>query len=226
MQLRYASFPVVAAPSGLAIGGGYEVIAQTDFVAAHSNSVLGLVEPLVGLIPAGGGCKEMLRRWSVDPEAKKDPHYASLKTFNILGYAVTTDSPQKSQDFKFLGADDFMVMSRDRLIAEADKKIASVKDTYTPPIKPYFNLPGSSVMDSMNEILEDLFKNKKIKTHGVVVGEKLGFMLSGGNTNIGEELSEQHLLDLERSVFLDLISRPLTQDRIKHTLETGKPLFN
>ena len=100
-QLQYASFPVIAAPSGLAIGGGYEVVAQTDYVAAHSNSVLGLVEPLVGLIPAGGGCKEMLRRWSNDPKVKGDTHFASMQVFNILGYALTMDSPEKSKEYKF-----------------------------------------------------------------------------------------------------------------------------
>jgi 3-hydroxyacyl-CoA dehydrogenase len=226
IQLRYASYPVIAAPSGLAIGGGYEVVAQTDYIAAHSNSVLGLVEPLVGLIPGGGGCKEMLRRWSDSPEARNDPHFTSLHVFNILGHAMTMDSPEKSKEYKFLGKDDFMVMSRDRLIAEADKKIKSIKDTYLPPQKPVFNLPGPSVTAEMHTILDTLFAEKKIKEHGVTVGKKLGYMLSGGNTNIDINLTEQDLLNLERSVFLELIQMPLTQERIKHTLETGKPLFN
>ena len=225
-QLRYAPFPVVAAPSGLAIGGGYEVVAQTDYVAAHSNSVLGLVEPLVGLIPAGGGCKEMLRRWSNDPKSKEDPNYASMQVFNILGYALTMDSPDKAKEYKFLEKDDFMVMSRDRLIAEADKKIALVKESYTAPKKTIFNLPGPSVMPAMIEILETLFNSNKIKDHGLTVGKKLGFMLSGGNTDISQPLSEQQLLDLERAVFLELIETPQTQERIKYTLDTGKPLFN
>ena len=225
-QLRYAPFPVIAAPSGLAIGGGYEVVAQTDYVVAHSNSVLGLVEPLVGLIPAGGGCKEMLRRWSNDPKSKKDPNYASMQVFNILGYALTMDSPDKSKEYKFLEKDDFMVMSRDRLIAEADKKIALVKENYTAPKKTIFKLPGPSVMPAMIEILEALFNSNKIKDHGLTVGKKLGFMLSGGNTNISKTLSEQQLLDLERAVFLELIETPQTQERIKYTLDTGKPLFN
>ena len=226
MQLRYANFPVIAAPSGLAIGGGYEVVAQTDYVAAHSNSVLGLVEPLVGLIPAGGGCKEMLRRWSNDSKAKVDPCYASMQVFNILGYALTMDSPDKSKEYKFLEKNDFMVMSRDRLIAEAYKKIALVKENYTAPKKTIFNLPGSSAMPAMIEILETLFESNKIKDHGLTVGKKLGFMLSGGNTDIKNDLSEQNILDLEREVFLELIQIPLTQNRIKYTLDTGKPLFN
>jgi len=225
-QPRYAPFPVIAAPSGLAIGGGYEVVAQTDYVAAHSNSILGLVEPLVGLIPAGGGCKEMLRRWSNDPKSKEDSNYASMQVFNILVYALTMDSPNKSKEYKFLEKDDFMVMSRDRLIAEADKKIALVKENYITPKKSTFNLPGSKVMSAMIEILESLFDSNKIKDHGLTVGKKLGFMLSGGNTDISQPLSEQQLLDLERAVFLELIEMPQTQERIKYTLDTGKPLSN
>ena len=225
-QLRYAPFPVIVAPFGLAIGGGYEVVAQTDYVAAHSNSVLGLVEPLVGLIPAGGGCKEMLRRWSNDPKAKDDPHFASMQVFNILGYALTMDSPEKSKEYKFLGEEDFIVMSRDRLIAEADKKIVSVREKYSSPIEPTFNLPGYSAIPKMIEILEKLYEVKKIKDHGMTVGKKLAFMLSGGDTEISNIQSEQELLDLERTVFLELVEMPLTQERIKHTLDTGKPLFN
>ena len=225
-QLQYANFPVIAAPSGLAIGGGYEVVAQTDYVAAHSNSVLGLVETLVGLIPAGGGCKEILRRWSNDPKSNSDPNYASVQAFNILGYAITMDSPEKSKVYKFLQDKDFMVMSRDRLIAEADRKISLVKENYIAPVEKKINLPGKSVMPIMIEILEKLFEEKKIMTHGMNVGKKLGFMLSGGNTEYSQNLTEQNILDLEREVFLDLIKHPMTQERIKFTLETGKPLFN
>ena len=168
----------------------------------------------------------MLRRWSNDPKAKEDPNYVSMQVFNILGYALTMDSPDKSKEYRFLEKDDFMVMSRDRLIAEADKKIALVKENYTAPKKTIFNLPGSSAMPAMIEILETLFESNKIKDHGLTVGKKLGFMLSGGNTDIKNDLSEQNILDLEREVFLELIQIPLTQNRIKYTLDTGKPLFN
>ena len=95
-----------------------------------------------------------------------------------------------------------------------------------PPKEISINLPGQKVMPSMIEILENLFETKKIKEHGLLVGKKLGFMLSGGNTDISQKLTEKQLLDLEREVFLELISMPLTQERIKHTLDTGKPLFN
>ncbi len=225
-QLQHAKFPVVSCPSGLAIGGGYEVISQTSFIAAHSNSVLGLVESLVGLIPAGGGCKEMLRRWSNHHEIKKDPKLLSLKVFNLIGYATTADSPIKAKAQQFLGEQDIMVMSRDRLIEEADNLIFSKRENYQILESASFSLPGSTIMSEMMDILDELKDKKVIGEHGIEVGKKLGYMLSGGNTMPSTILTEQNLYDLERETFIDLIKQKPTQERIRHTLDTGKPLFN
>ena len=225
-QLQHANFPVVSCPSGLAIGGGYEVISQTSFIAAHSNSVLGLVESLVGLIPAGGGCKEMLRRWSNHPEIKKDPKLLSLKVFNLIGYATTADSPIKAKVQQFLGEQDIMVMSKDRLIEEADNIIFSKRENYQVLKDASFYLPGSTIMSEMMDIIYELKDKKVIGEHGIEVGKKLGFMLSGGETNTSTKLTEQNLYDLEREIFIDLIKQKPTQERIRHTLDTGKPLFN
>ena len=225
-QLQHAKFPVVSCPSGLAIGGGYELISQTSFIAAHSNSVLGLVESLVGLIPAGGGCKEMLRRWATHSEIKNDPRLLSLKVFNLIGYATTADSPIKAKAQQFLGEQDIMVMSKDRLIEEADNLIFSKKETYQPLDSASFSLPGSTVMSDMMDILHGLKDKKIIGEHGIEVGKKLGYMLSGGDTTPSTILTEQNLYDLEREIFIDLIKQKPTQERIRHTLDTGKPLFN
>ena len=225
-QLQHAKFPVVSCPSGLAIGGGYEVISQTSFIAAHSNSVLGLVESLVGLIPAGGGCKEMLRRWANHSDIKNDPKQLALKVFNLIGYATTADSPIKAKAQQFLGEQDIMVMSKDRLIEEADKIIFSNKENYSSLDSATFSLPGSTVMSDMMDILYELKDKKVIGEHGIEVGKKLGYMLSGGNTTPSTILTEQNLYDLEREIFIDLISQKPTQQRIRHTLDTGKPLFN
>ena len=225
-QLQHANFPVVSCPSGLAIGGGYEVISQTSFIAAHSNSVLGLVESLVGLIPAGGGCKEMLRRWANNSEIKNDPKLLSLKVFNLIGYATTADSPIKAKVHKFLSEQDTIVMSKDRLIEEADKIIFSKKQNYKSLESASLVLPGATVMSEMIDILNQLKDKKIIGQHGVEVGKKLGYMLSGGETNSSTVLTEQNLYDLEREIFIDLIKQKPTQDRIRHTLDTGKPLFN
>ena len=101
-HLKYSDHPVVSAPSGLTLGGGFEVMVQSNFVASHTNIVVGLVETIVGLIPAGGGCKEMLARWLDTDEAKNDPHYAPLKVFDIIGYGKTATSPVEAEPMKYL----------------------------------------------------------------------------------------------------------------------------
>ncbi len=225
-KLKYSEFPVISAPSGLAIGGGFEVVCQSDYVVSHTNVVLGLVETLVGLIPAGGGCKEMLWRWMQTEEAKNDLNFAPLKVFDLIGYAKTASSPNEAMPYKFLLDKDKVVINRDRLLFESEKLLDEIMYTYKPPVEPFFKLPGSSVRDKMYEILENLYKEKKILDHGMEVGKQLAFVLSGGNTSIDNELSEEDLYTLEREAFMNLIQMPKTQERIKHTLKTGKPLVN
>ena len=127
---------------------------------------------------------------------------------------------------QFLGDRDVMVMSKDRLIEEADKIIFLNKENYQSLDSASFSLPGSSVMSDMMDILYELKDKKVIGEHGIEVGKKLWFMLSGGDTMPSTILTEQNLYDLEREIFIDLISQKPTQERIRHTLDTGKPLFN
>ena len=225
-KLKYSEYPVISSPSGLAIGGGFEVVCQSDYVVSHTNVVLGLVETLVGLIPAGGGCKEMLWRWMQSDEAKKDANFAPLKVFDLIGYAKTASSPNEALPHKFLLEKDKVVINRDRLLHESEKLLEVIKKDYKPPKKPIFKLPGAGVRDKMNEILENLYKDKKILDHGLEVGKQLAFVLSGGNTTIDKELSEDDLYALELEAFMSLIQMSKTQERIKYTLETGKPLVN
>ena len=131
-HLKYSKFPVVSAPSGLALGGGFEVLCQSNFVASHTNIVVGLVETMVGLIPAGGGCKEMLYRWSQTNEAKNDPDYAPLKVFDIIGYAKTATSPIEAEPLKYLRPEDKKIMSRNSLLSVSKDIIQQNKD-FTPP---------------------------------------------------------------------------------------------
>ena len=225
-NLKYSEFPVISAPSGLAIGGGFEVICQSDYVVSHTNVVLGLVETLVGLIPAGGGCKEMLFRWMQSEESKDDPTFASLKVFDLIGYAKTASSPNEALPHKFLLEKDRVVINRDRLLYESEKLLEEIHKDYKPPEQPIFKLPGSCVRDKMYEILENLYRDKKILDHGLEVGKQLAFVLSGGNTNMDQELSEDDIYALELEAFMNLIQMSKTQERIKHTLATGKPLVN
>ena len=225
-KLKYSEFPVIAAPSGLAIGGGFEVVCQSDYVVSHTNVVLGLVETLVGLIPAGGGCKEMLWRWMQTDESKKDLNFAPLKVFDLIGYAKTASSPNEAIPNKFLLDKDRVVINRDMLLHESEKLLLQINKDYKPPAEPTFKLSGANVRDKMYEILETLYKDKKILDHGLEVGKQLAFVLSGGNTNLDKELSEDDLYALELDAFMNLIQMPKTQERIKYTLETGKPLVN
>ena len=224
-HLKYSDHPVVSAPSGLTLGGGFEVMVQSNFVASHTNIVVGLVETIVGLIPAGGGCKEMLARWLNTEEAKKDPHYAPLKVFDIIGYGKTATSPVEAEPMKYLMPEDKKIMNRNRLL-EVSREILNDNKDFKSPSETEFKLPGKAVKEEMNKILEKLYNDKVILDHGLLVAQELAHVLSGGDTSIDKTLTEDDLYKLELDAFMRLIETKETQDRIKHTLATGKPLVN
>ncbi len=223
--LKYSKHPVVSAPSGLTLGGGFEVLVQSNFVASHTNIVVGLVETIVGLVPAGGGCKEMLWRWSQTDEAKSDPDYAPLKVFDIIGYAKTATSPVEAEPLKYLKPEDKKIMNRNSLFEEARKLIHKNND-FVPPEECKFNLSGKPLKEKMIKVLDKLYNEKIILDHGMHVGTELANVLSGGDTNLDKTLSEDDLYKLELDSFMRLIETRQTQNRIKHTLSTGKPLVN
>ena len=224
-HLKYSDYPVISAPSGLTLGGGFEVMVHSNFVASHTNIVVGLVESIVGLIPAGGGCKEMLARWLDTEKAKQDPHYASLKVFDIIGYGKTATSPVEAIPMKYLKPEDKKIMNRNSLLEVSKKILANNRDFKAPP-ETTFNLAGNLVKEKMIKILEKLYNDKIILDHGMTVGVELANVLSGGETSIDKTLSEEDLFKLELDAFMKLIETKETQDRIKHTLVTGKPLIN
>jgi len=224
-ELKYSKYPVVSAPSGLTLGGGFEVLVQSNFVAAHTNIVVGLVETMVGLVPAGGGCKEMLWRWSQTEEAKKDPDFAPLKVFDIIGYGKTATSPVEAEPLKYLLPENKKIMSRNSLL-EVSKSILEDNKDFKPPKEANFNLSGKPLKDKMVKMLDKLYNDKIILDHGITVATELANVLSGGDTNIDKTLSEDDLFKLELDAFMRLIETNQTQKRIKHTLATGKPLVN
>jgi len=224
-ELKYSKYPVISAPSGLTLGGGFEVLVQSNFVASHTNIVIGLVETIVGLIPAGGGCKEMLARWQNTEESKKDPHFAPLKVFDIIGYGKTATSPVEAEPLKYLKPEDKKIMNRNSLL-EASKQILNENRDFKSPSELVFNLPGESVRGEMYKVLDKLYNDKVIQDHGMEVAKELAYVLSGGDTSIDKQLSEDDLFKLELDAFMKLIETPKTQQRIKHTLATGKPLVN
>ena len=224
-ELKYSKYPVVSAPSGLTLGGGFEVLVQSNFVASHTNIVVGLVESIVGLVPAGGGCKEMLWRWSQTPEAKADPDFAPLKVFEIIGYAKTATSPIEAEPLKYLRPEDKKIMNRNSLFSES-KKIIDQNNNFKAPDESTFKLSGKPLKAKMINLLEKLYNEKVILDHGMKVGTELANVLSGGDTTSDKLLTEDNLFELELRSFMNLIETDQTKQRIRHTLATGKPLVN
>ncbi len=224
-HLKYSKFPVISAPSGLTLGGGFEVLVQSNFVASHTNIVVGLVETIVGLVPAGGGCKEMLWRWSQTNEAKTDPDFAPLKVFEIIGYAKTATSPVEAEPLKYLLPNDKKIMNRNGLF-QVSLDLINQNKNFVPPTNCEFNLSGKPLKDKMIKHLEKLYNDNVIMDHGMIVGSELANVLSGGDTSIDKKLSEDDLFKLELDSFMRLIETEKTQARINHTLSTGKPLVN
>ena len=158
-------------------------------------------------------------------EAKKDPDFAPLKVFNIIGYATTATSPIEAEPLKFLRAEDKKIMNRNSLF-EVSKKIIVENKDFTPPEECKFNLSGKPLKEKMIKVLEKLYNEKVILDHGLEVGKELATVLSGGDTSIDKTLSEDDLYNLELASFMRLIENKKTQERINHTLTTGKPLVN
>ena len=226
LLMKYSNFPVVSAVSGLAIGGGFEVACQADKMIAHMNSTLGLVETSVGLIPAGGGCKELLWRWVQDKNFD-DKDEAAVKAFNIVGYGLTSSSPIQACDHKFfLKNYDITANNKDELLFNSCSIIDEMSKNYQSKIEPKFCLSGYKIKNKMGEILEELKDKKIITEYEVQVGLHLAHVMSGGNTDKSKVLSERDILKLERESFINLISNVKTKDRIRSMLIEGKRLKN
>jgi 3-hydroxyacyl-CoA dehydrogenase len=224
--LKYAPFPVVGAPSGMALGGGCEVLLHCDAVQAHVESYMGLVETGVGVIPGWGGCKEMLSRWWVNPERKAGPMPAVVKVFETLSMATVAKSAEEARDHLFLRPADAITMSRDRLLADAKAKALELAESYAPPEPVEVAPAGESARVALDMAVDGFRKLGLATPHDTVVAGALAGVLSGGDTDLTETVSEDGMLALERAAFARLAVHPATMARIKHTLKTGKPLRN
>ena len=226
--LKYAPFPVVSAPSGMALGGGCEILLHSDAVQAHAETYCGLVEVGVGVIPAWGGSKEMLLRAFANKRRPGGPMPPVAQVFETIGLAKVAKSAQQAKDLLYLRSDDGVTMNRDRLLADAKARaLAMVAAGYQPPAPPEeIRLPGPSARTGFNLAVKDLAAQGKATPHDIVVSDALAEVLSGGAHDITEPLGEDDLLTLERRAFMDLIKTSGTLDRIEHMLETGKPLRN
>jgi 3-hydroxyacyl-CoA dehydrogenase len=224
--LKYAPFPVVSAPSGMALGGGCEILLHSDAVQAHAESYIGLVETGVGVVPAWGGCKEMVTRWVANPKRPGGPMPAVSQVFETIGLAKVSKSAAEAKDLGYLRESDGITMNRDRLLADAKARALELAEAYRPPRPVPVALPGEAARAALGLAIDDLARQGKATAHDRVVASRLAEVVSGGETDILEEIDEDTLLALERRAFMALIRTAPTLARIEHTLETGKPLRN
>ncbi len=224
--LKYAPFPVVGAPAGMALGGGCEILLHCDAVQAHAETYMGLVECGVGLVPGWGGCSEMLARWRAEPKLPRGPMPAPAKVFETVSVADVSRSAHDAMEKKFLRASDGVTMNRDRLLADAKARALSLVGGYKPPAPPDYVLPGPAGRAGLNLAAQGFHRRGLATDHDLTVADALADVLCGGETDIIDSVSEQQVLDLERAAFLRLLRTPQTLARIEHTLETGRPLRN
>ena len=224
--LKYAPFPVIGAPSGMALGGGCEILLHCDAVQAHAETYSGLVEVGVGIVPGWGGCKEMLVRFCLNPDRRGGPMPPVISAFETIGMAAVAKSAAEARDLMILRPDDAVTMNRDRLLADAKAKALALAENYTPPEKPEISLPGKTALAAMSMAVDGFRLSGKATPHDVTVGKALAGVLSGGDTDITETVSEDGLLALERNAFIALSRTPESTARVSHMLKTGKPLRN
>lgn len=224
LSLKQAPIPVIAAPSGLSLGGGFEVVLHSDKVIFHANSVTGLVETLVGVVPGGGGVKEMLYRWS---ELKGDTGKGAWETFMNIGYGKIARSPLEAKPLAMFrtGIDEY-VMNRDRLLDTAINAALAIAPSYTPTRRGSLGMVGGAVWQEMIEWLEKAHDKGYLTPHDVTTGTQVAMIVTGGDVDADTEMSEQDLFDLERKAFITLAKMPQTRARIEHMLTFGSPLRN
>ncbi|MEE9354049.1 MAG: 3-hydroxyacyl-CoA dehydrogenase NAD-binding domain-containing protein [Methylococcaceae bacterium] len=224
--LKYAPFPVVGAPSGLALGGGCEILLHCDAIQAHAELYMGLVEVGVGLIPAWGGCKELLHRWLSLKKRPGGPMPAIAKTFETISTAKVSKSAIEAKELLFLSKNSGISMNKDRLLADAKQLAISLSQDYQPTEPPQFLLPGKTGLAALKRAIENFLHQGKASAYDAVIAEHLASILSGADCDITDPLTEDELLKLERSTFIELCKRPETLARLEHMLKKGKPLRN
>ena len=226
--VRRAPFPVVAAPFGLTLGGGCEYALHCDRIQAHAELYMGLVETGVGLIPAGGGTKELLFRFTraLEPYDESDVFEAVKRAFKLIAMATTSTSALEARSLGFLRpVADRITMNRDRLLADAKARVLDLAPDYVAPIARTITALGKEAMGNLLYAGWAMHEGGAITDHEVRIARELAYVLCGGD-GPPRTVSEQDILDLEREAFLRLLGTKETQERIVYTLKTGKPLRN
>jgi 3-hydroxyacyl-CoA dehydrogenase len=227
---------VVVAPFGLALGGGTEISLHAPARQPHSELYMGLVEVGVGLLPGGGGCKEMLLR-AIDSAATIRPGgrgesielmEAMKKAFETIALAKVSTSAQEARGLGFLSESDNITMNRERVLADAKARaLGLVRSGYEPP-QPRTDIPapGENILAALRMGVHIMRQGEYISDHEVKIATRVAEVLCGGSVTSGTPVSEQYILDLEREAFKSLCAEKKTQERIQFTLKTGKTLRN
>jgi 3-hydroxyacyl-CoA dehydrogenase len=228
MRARYSTIPVVVAPHQMALGGGCELTLHADAVQIAGETYMGLVEFGVGVIPGGGGTKELTRRSALRYE-KDDVELNVLREnfYRIAMAKVSTSAEEAFENGYVIRGRDAITMNRERLIADAKSKaIALAEQGYTMPAKEKFRVLGRQALGMFEVGINQMLEGRYISPHEVKMARKLAYVMSGGDLSEPTNVSEQYLLDLEREAFLSLCTEKKTLERIQHMLQTGKPLRN
>jgi 3-hydroxyacyl-CoA dehydrogenase len=225
-KIKFAPFPTVAAPANMALGGGCEIVLNSSAIQAHAETYTGLVEVGVGVVPGWGGCKEMLLRWQTHPKTPKGPMPAVAKVFEYISTAQVAKSAQEAQEMLILRDGDGISMNRDRLLYDAKQKALALVDGYQPPEEAEIRLPGGGGRAALALAVDGFHQQGLATDHDVVVSGEVANILTGGEADLTDTLSEGDMLKLERDAFIKLLKTPATLARIEHMLTTGKPLRN
>ncbi|HQP49500.1 MAG TPA: 3-hydroxyacyl-CoA dehydrogenase/enoyl-CoA hydratase family protein [Spirochaetota bacterium] len=225
--VKYSSFPVVAAPFGLALGGGCEVCLWADKIVAHNELYMALVEVGAGLVPAGGGCVQMWKRLyesSVVPPT--DLLAVFLQAFKTIAMPMPSMSAQEARNKGFLRPQDRIVFNRDYLIGEAKKEVLKMADEgYTPPANMPITVFGQDAMGAVDANIPDMLAGYQIAPHISTVVRRVAYIISGGTAMKGTAISEDAMLSLEREMFVDCWKTENSQKMAEHMATKGKPLF-
>jgi 3-hydroxyacyl-CoA dehydrogenase len=229
MAIKYAPGPVVAAPQGMALGGGCEISLSSARIHAAAEAYIGLVETGVGLIPGGGGTKEMLIRANEHAGGGEDLDlfHALKPIFETIAMAKVSTSGEEARSLGFLRRSDLIALNRDRQVADAKATaLALVREGYHAPAPAEIRVLGEEFLAGAKLAIHMLVRGEFASEHDAVVARKLAYILAGGSITAPQTVSEQYILDLEREAFVSLCGERKTQERIAHTLKTGKPLRN
>jgi 3-hydroxyacyl-CoA dehydrogenase len=229
MAIKYAPAPIVAAPQGMALGGGCEISMHSARIQAAGESYIGLVETGVGLVPGGGGTKEMLIRANEHSAGGEslDLFHALKPVFETIAMAKVSTSGEEARSLGFLRPSDLISMNRDRQVADAKQTaLAMVRAGYHAPAPTEIRVLGSEFLAAAKLAIHMLVRGEFATEYDGVVSRKLANILAGGALSAPQIVSEQYILDLEREAFVSLCGERKTQERVAHTLKTGKPLRN